>query len=486
MLGAGALALGLASPESSSAADVELKAATPKVELAASGETTAFVLVTNTGSSKVSHLRVRAVATGASPARVVRPGRIATLKAGETRTYRVLLRPWRSARPPAPLSLLATFETSGGVRDAASASVELTPPTALDVDEIASVEVKASLATLRADQTQPVYLLVKNKAAQTLTVKRVDTENAPSFIVFKGAETDVRIEPGETSVLRLEAEADSRVKPGEHQLVFVLPSTMGGADFDLVASQTTKVGVEGETELLTIFGIPSLLLLPGFLLLTTVSLLWRLRLGRGEWDLEDFPFPFKEGEFWVLAVLGSIGILTGAHLVGLDLLDEYSFLELVWLWIASMLIGGAVYLVVVVARNTWRSRRVPSEEDGPIEVLRKLERQRLKLDRPTFSVDVNGAAEKRFLLQPPNAKRAVTWISPKIEYRWVELDQELNEAINEDVNRGAAGALAKGLAQGEEKGALTVVFRGGGTPMPMVSEKVEPKGSDVIAAEGAQ
>lgn len=485
-LGISVVSLGCLAADLAAAAGIELQATPSKVELSADEYTSAFVIVTNGGTSKASHLRLAPLTAGSSPAHAtVTPAGKSTLKPGESRTYHLEIASWGSARPPAPLSLLATFVTGAGVRHAVSTSLELTPPAPIDVDEIASVEVKASLATLRSDQTQPVYLLVKNNAAQELTVKEVDASSKPSFIEFRERPQNVKVAPGETSVLTLQAHAKSRVKPGEHQLVFRLRSSMGGSNFDLVGSQTAKVGVEGETELLTIFGIPSLLLLPGFLVLATASLLWRLRLARQEWDGEDFPFPLKEGEFWVLAVLSSIAIVLAARLIGIDLLGEYGLEDVVILWLASMGIGLVLYLPLVIARNRSRAARVPNSSDKPIAILRKLAKQGLRLELPFISLDTGVSTEKRFVLQPLSDSRPSTWVSPRILYTWTNnVDDELNRRINEQIDESQdAAALADSFAKGEQRGLLTVKFSRDASPTLEAKEKISVTGNEQLAGE---
>ncbi|MGV1050323.1 MAG: hypothetical protein ACOYD4_17570 [Solirubrobacterales bacterium] len=381
---------------------------------------------------------------------------------GETRSYHLDLSPWKLATAPSTLSLLATFETSTGVRQAVATSLELSAPSPLDVDKIASVEIKASLTTLKSGHTEQVYLLVKNKAAQSLTVKKV-VPSKPSFIEFENLPQDVEVGPGEISVLSLDAKAKSKVRPGEYQLVFKLPSEIGSTGFDLVTSETAKVGVEGEAELLTLFGIPSLLLLPGFLVLATASLLWRLRLLREDWDGDAFPFPLKEPEFWVLAVLASIAIVLLATLFGIELLDQYGLEDLIAVWIASMLIGLFLYLPIMVVRNEIRSARVPNETDAPTEVLRKLAKQGLDLMRPSFSYDTGSGTQRLFLLQAVTEDRPSTWVAPRITYSWAgNVDRDLNDRLQQQIDMSHdAEALAASLEDGVQNGLLTVAYSGG-------------------------
>jgi hypothetical protein len=463
---------------------IKLQPTQAKVELSSSAATSAYILVGNEGTKKVSDLKLLPLASGEAPVKATVVPLGPTLKPGETRSYKVELPAWKSAAAPSPLTLLATYATADGIKHAVTAAIELSPPTPVEVEKVASVEVKASLATLHSEQSQPVYLLVKNKAAQVLTVKKVDTSNTPSFISFHELPKNVEVEPGETSILKLEAKAGAKVRPGEHELVFRLPSEMGGAQFDLVASEATKVGVEGEAELLTVFGIPSLLVLPGFLVLVGASIVWRLRWLRQEWDTEAFPFALKEPEFWALAVIASILIVVLAHAFKLiDLLGEYGIKELIELWFASLLLGAAICLAVVFGRNKVHEYRVPSDKDKPIEVLRKLGRQHLTLMLP--EIQVEGSTDNRFLLQPENTSRPSTWASPAIVYSWNDgIDNTVNEAINHQLNqRLDPQRLAELLDSAQKANKLEVKFKGDGTPSLVAQPKITINGRGVIATE---
>ncbi len=462
------------------------------MELAPDASASATVLVTNTSEAKVSRVTLTPLASGRAPAdATVTPKTMPTLRAGETRVVNVDLAAWSSARPLSPLILLATFRTAAGVRQAASTSLELLPPAPFETEKAATVAVKASLETLRSDETAPIYLLVTDTSAQTLTVRRVKA-SGPDFIEFENLPRNVTVQPGETKVLVVQAKADSEVDPGEHQLVFEVVATVGGVPFNLVATQSAKVGVAGEAELLTVLGIPSVLILPGFLILAMASLLWRLRIGRQEWDGESFPFPFKEPEYWLLAVLLSIAAVAIASRVGIDLLGRYGLRDVVVVWIGSVVVGAVAYFPTIALRNRLRTSRVPAAGDEPLDLLRKLARQGLRLKLPRISVALaagaGGGSADRFLVQPFSETRPSTWVSPFIEYTWTgTADADLDRRIRHQLDKGHdPAALAGALAEGERRGLLTVSFagEGGQASLSLVEKsKIEPLGASVIARE---
>ncbi len=447
----------------------------------------ATVLVTNAGDAPASHLRLSVAPNGSVTSAAVEPTTSASLAAGGSLAYQLTVPAWTLATLPTELTLLAEYRADE-VEQATAAAIELLPPAPVDLEKVASVELKASLTTLRSGESEPVYLLVHNKSAQTLTVKKV-VASGPSFIDFKELPHDVAVAPGQVAVLEATAAAASRVTPGEQQLVFRLEMQSGETSFDLVASQTAKVAVAGESEILTLLGVPSLLLLPGFLALATAAILWRLRFRRKEWDGEAFPFPLKEPEFWVLAVVISIVIVIAAAALGTDLLGRYGLEDLVGIWLASMAAGAVGYFAALALYNGWREARRVESEDGPIEVLKKVGKQGLSLERPRFTYGADGQAAQLFLLQAPNDSRAASWASPQISFTWTgDDDAALREQIQAQLNdEHDAGALAALLGQAEERDLLTTRFSAnlGGIDAPILvpKEKVTPTRSAVMVGE---
>ena len=256
----------------------------------------------------------------------------------------------------------------------------------------------------------------------------------------------------------------------------------------MIATQAAKVGVAGESEVLTALGIPSLLLLPGFLLLATASVLWKARVMRDESDDATFPFPLKEPESWVPTVIGSAAILFIAWLFGVNLLDRYSLTDLVLLWIASMIAGGVLYVGALLISNRLRRSRIPTAADEPIALLEKLAKQGLDLRRPRFSYDTGSGTLDLYLLQPPSDSRPSTWSAPKIVYTWAKLDDALNERIQEQLDHNHdAAALAASLREGVSKNSLTVAYAsddGGAVHSPVLvpKEKIGSSGSPMVMA----
>lgn len=463
-----------ASPAAASEPPLSLQVVPAELTLDAHGSGQVTVLATNETAASLGHLRL--TTQGVSDATVTKSSS-GTLRPGETRAFTVDVREPRETAKT--LSLLASFKTTSGVSRTIGAGAKIERETAPDPAKLATLEVKASLQALHSGHDQPVFLIVHDVAAQPLHITKVIAKG-PDFIKFTKRPENLTVGPDKTTVIRLEAEVEDSVEPGEHQVVFKLPATVGSRRFDLVAGQLTKVSVTGEAELLTVLGVPSLLFLPGFLVIAAASLLWRLRFLRKDWDGAEFPLTFKDPGFWVIAVSISLIAVAVCKLFGFDLFGRYSLRQIIYLWAASIGLGILLYVILVPLRNWRRSALIPAEGDDPKVVLRKLDRQGLSLLRPSFTRS-GTPGTRTFLLQPPSETRPSTWGCSAIVYSWEHADDGLNREINHhrDTTRDAAG-LADALERGERAGKLTVTFEADG-PSLIPKEKIGDTIKELIA-----
>ena len=145
------------------------------------------------------------------------------------------------------------------------------------------------------------------------------------------------------------------------------------------AQSKITIGIPGVTEALQFLGIPSLLLLPGVLMiLTLVTVLpWLTRLPQIDW---------KTPGLLLLAILLSFVAayvypkVTGYELgVAHDYLQGYDLHDIVWLWSGSMTVGlvaagvtAVVHRIITCIRARYASLYEPQEGEEPIKVLTKL------------------------------------------------------------------------------------------------------------------
>lgn len=468
----------LLAPGAEANESLALRALPTVATLSPNRTTTVEVIATNVGSDRVTGIRLTPLQTGAAVVGFdVEPDRLLSLEPGATRSWDLSLDPLRDLRGAPGIQLVVRYRTRTGGREVGIVPLDLKPPAAVKGEEIVKLEIQAALSTLRSGQSAPVYLLVSNVSAQKLRTMPIRAKG-PDFIRFDGLGQTRSLKAGSVAVIEVDVVAESRVRPGEHQLVFRVPIRVGARHaVDVAAAKTVKVGVAGESDLLIALGIPSLLLAPGFILLATMSLWWRVRLLRKDWDSAEFPIEVKSAEFWVLAIGISIAFLAGWALAGIDLLDQYGVEDLVYLWVISFAVGTVLYLVVNSTRRFYWSSRLPRTSDTPTKLLRKLDKQGMGTSRPRRVVDPGaGDAVQMYLLQPPDPGRPASWVAPQIDYRWVgDRDAALAERIGDCLNTAKdAKRLADLLDSGESSGKLSVEWSR--SAMPYRGPRLLPAG----------
>jgi hypothetical protein len=344
------------------------------------------------------------------------------------------------------------------------------PPTSVNPAKVATLVFKGSLATLTSGTTEPAYLIVANKTADTLDVGHL-TAAGPSFLSVSGGEKNISISPYGAALISLNIKANDSVRPGTQELVFQLPVRVGphGTEFSLITAQQTEVAVEGESALLTALGVPALFLVPGFLLLATAGLLWRLRLWRLRSDGGEFPLKPLTPDFWLVAVSASLLLLVIWGALGIDLFGQYSRQDVVTVWGLSVAIGLLLYLVLLVPRYFWSLARVFTAADNPLKVLRKLDRLGRGLVLPIYQLP--GETGQRYMLQEFNEQRPATWLAPAIELHLNNPSQILDDQITRDlaVTRDA-GAFADTVARAGASASLS--WADGSGPVLIEKEKI--------------
>lgn len=174
-------------------------------------------------------------------------------------------------------------------------------------------------------------------------------------------------------------------------------------------------GVLGDTALLTAVGVPSFLLLPGFLVVVVFCMLWN-HVGKRE----RIPLDVKSPEFWSLAVLLS---LTSALIYPLvwkrNYLEGYNFKDIYRIWFGSagvaVIAWGAAVLAVWIAR--WERERAQrrctfSSNDNPVDVLHKLELNHSGFRLDQVELTIGGEATRGLLLFKGQAG-STTWVAPR-------------------------------------------------------------------------
>lgn len=452
------------------AAKLELKALPAAAPLTADGATRFRILASNGGTAAAENVTVRALRAGAAGIDwSLKPSAPRTVPAGSARTWLLAVEAPRKALGARKLQLLARYASGSPAKPGyADASIELQAPESVLPDDVAKLSLHATLTTLRSGASDDVYLQVDNKTAKTLHAGKV-VDRTPGFLDVSGGQAGFDVPPGGTKLVALEVKADGRVRPGKHQLVFELPVEVGqtGKSVTLVAAQAVEIAVTGEDAFLTALGVPTLALIPGFLLIATMGLWWRVRWLRKKWDADTFPLEMKSAEFWVAAVTLSIVLVAAWLLVGVDLLGQYGLEDILWVWFGSLVLGTLFYVVWIAYRNHGWSKTTPTDGDDPLAVLDKLHAQKLNVLRPRYDHVANGVTSVLYELQPSDPKRPATWMSPGIDVAWDDdVDAELVARVHRDIDETRdAGALAATLREGIAGGKLAVKWSTDASPV---------------------
>jgi hypothetical protein len=356
-------------------------------------------------------------------------------------------------------------------------SLEVQPRHPQPAESVAEVGIETALTSLNRYRPGLIYLVVSNTAGVPIRVKKISPQG-PGFVTFEGPELGegATLAPGEARAFPYQVRVPGRVRPGKHLLLF---------DVDLewedagrlwtrreIVTHEVEVGVFGESGILTAVGVPSLLILPGVLMLLTVKLLWRSDGSQGE-----FPLKVTSAEAGLIAVTLSLltalvyPVVTGWAGTPRNYLEGYELWDVMWVWFGSVVVAAAGYLLVVGGTRLWtraaaeleawrKRRRTPSDGD-PIAVLRMLNRLGLGLKLPRVDAEIQGQVRRGYVLVPLEEGEETIWIGPNIVVEW---RAGAEDALQREVERhltaeGSPAALADLLNQGRARGELKVAWK---------------------------
>lgn len=380
---------------------------------------------------------------------------------------------------PGPVHLRADYEAAGASR-IAFATFDVRGRTPEAVAQLARVEVKSSLGALSDKGAGVIHVVVTSLSSEPITLGAV-AARAPSFIDVK-PRPDVRppapaptgsspanpsppgqvpasaLAPGQARTFTFDVAGGEDVRSGKHMVIFEidLATTVRGCaqSGTLVASHEIEVGVYGESAILVALGVPSMLLLPGFLAIAAMILLWRMGLRPAGLPADrEFPLQAKSPELWFAAISLSLVFYAIPFMAGRDLRQGYGLSTIQRLWLLSAAVGAFSYGLGVTAQRIWSRRRRSGEErlrwsasDDPIQVLRKLAERGHDPMLPRAKVKISGKEYTMFVL----AEGEKTWVCPGIVIRWADDPGESLAAFEAQSKAGGdCEALAEALTLGQ-------------------------------------
>jgi hypothetical protein len=426
---------------------VEVELTPANVALSARERQKVLVVVRNSGPSAARNLAIRSF--GDAAVKVV-PARfpLATLVPGASVGRMVTVVPTRTGPRRGSVHFVLRYaRASPRSPETAVASLRIAERKPAPVGELVRVALKTTLAKLTDRRSAEVVVVVTNIATVPVLVQRVAAV-APAFVRLCAAvggrsttsagarchegETSTlipnrRLEPQESALFDFHADIDHRPQTGKQLVLFnVEVRSLNEArrrSGSVVVPHEFEVAVFGESELLTPLGVPSFLLLPGFLILVTIRLLWQYA-----WPRPPKPpglLGAKSIEFWMLAITISLvafpvylGVTALGRGGGRNLLDGYGSSDIFWMWggcvVGGLLLYGLLRTLVPPIQSWWRVRKTPLETDTPERLIVKLARRGEPLRRPQVRFELDGTKPQALVVSRDGDERLL--VSPPVGY----------------------------------------------------------------------
>jgi|GEM_PF-3539081 len=387
------------------------------------------------------------------------------------------------------ISLLLTTIISCGYSHAFAAEK------ADSLNKSVGVSVRSTLAELNDFRPGYLYLTVENRLDIPLAIDRIVIAERPPFISIKlsSIATDsissrqsalpfndsTPLPAHEVRVYPLYISSTGQVRPGDHMLLFNIffKRTVNGKlqSGSVLAEHKFKVKVFGENEILgALSNTVTFLIFPGIIILVLAGLTWKAFV----------PSPWKEKfpEFMKGAVTTDVRFLVTAITVSLlmvwqgypfltqyftktgrrDYLYGYGFMDIVRLWLFSVMIGITFSVIMAGLVWLWQKYIQLEETDKPVDLLRKMLKNGInsvELQRVTLTA----SNEKGFLIDSVSTATKEFLIIPIVDVIWQKDAHTLYDKFDKKINgdspsslRSILDTLDKGLKQNKAGTGLLV------------------------------
>jgi len=477
---------------------VSLEVVPPSVELPGGIQSAqALVVVRNTSENSFCYARLSGWADRGLQVEIEEPGAF-SIAPGEDHGWVVRVTPQGVANLPSKVRLRLDYaaqpsdDKKKATTHIALGELEVKPPHGETLESVAEDQV--SLAGEAIDEQVPtqVYVVVTNKSNVPVQAKLL--VRTPPFLEAEVPRSTVPLAPRQSIVLDAQLKARPQVRPGKYLVLFDVVFQWDEAgqprERHVVSSHEITVGVFGESTVLALFGVPSVFLLPGFLVLLTFETLYRWGFLRPNPQPGESLLKVNAPAFWLLGITitgleiacyayFTVKIAGHAYFTGKNLLVGYGLRDIANLWIVSVvglgLMGYMLYRIVawlgqaavwlwVRAREAYLARYIFTADDDPIMALTRLSRSRGATFLPRFNLGQGGQATPVFQLERPSLGRDRRWVGPGIVYSWTLQNSNLSRAkqdrLQSDLRRRLESrndpkGVAKLLDKGYQNNALT-------------------------------
>lgn len=454
-------------------AQVKLELTPATIELPTKGEAQTQLVLRNKSQAGLENIKLACFSGTEAEIRVDESKELANL-AAQAETYWTLhLKQGALGLVPGSVYLRVTYNTTGAksVPQVLYATLVVNSRQADEVSKV--VEVVPNTASTQLNEQRPgqVFLVINNKSNLPIRLGQITTDG-PGFIsgtanmsgLPKNEQGNVQIEARDSAYVPVAIKVTDTVRPGKHLLIFKVPIEWGVNDHlrkaNVIAQQQFEVGILGESELLTALGLPSFLILPGFLMIVTFRLISRRGMGE-ESMLKNATNP----TLWIVAITLS-GVMAYVYPYGTkkvfgvsrDYLIGYGLGDIIKVWLTSILIGLLAWLIFELIKFLWRHLFMPAPTDSPVRLLKKLYWQRLGVSLYQLDVKVSGKDCTLFLLEQRRNPQATYWLGPYINIEWLTVTSEelkdqqasLTIRVGTELDDGSARVLANLIEEGEK------------------------------------
>ncbi len=352
----------------------------------------------------------------------------------------------------------------------AFASLNVRARPILPADQVATLKVETALTSLFEQRKGWIYLILTNTTSWPIEVLSVDPRGPEFVVMCPKVNAPTTLNGQNTLSIPVEISVKDTVQPASYILLFNVSfsQTQRGTQqqYQLVQKHTIEVTVLGESEILKVLQVPSILILPGLLTVITLGLIWKV-FSKSE-KKDQFPLKFKSEEFWVVAILVSISIALfypkfteWVLKQRRDYVYGYGIKDVVWIWLIGIGAAAALSIVFVFAKTIYKyikmlcgyvkawciRHKYPTAQDNPITLLKKINRQGLKIGLEEVKLKDGSQV---FLLQEIADTRTTYWVSSKIKIQYPDdLDPGIEKAVSEQlVLDGDPGVVLEKITEG--------------------------------------
>jgi len=323
------------------------------------------------------------------------------------------------------------------------------------LDRAMDARAESAMKMLEDPNSGVVFVVVHNKANFPISIRSIDiVASAEIDASWKSGANNTVVGPQCEQPFAVEIKAKDAILPGKYLLLFTVNADWSEEGSQRAGSAVVKyefdAGILGSSAMLTAIGVPTFLLLPGFLMIIVFVTVWKWWKERTAISLD-----VKSPEFWALAIILSLTTaLFYPIITGRNYLKGYNFRDVCYVWFgsagAALFVCGILLLTLkaiqALKEEKARLRRF-SSEDSPLEVLRKLALNNAGFKLTQGDIMFDGKPETAFVL-PENPGAGAT-VAPAIELSTPsDLPPETSAALDALLEQGdAPGALINFIEQ---------------------------------------